>query len=304
MDRIKAKAGRPLPTIQQLKLRLALDEYIAGACLFYAAALSLHAPSSQMPLTSVDLRIQATIMYREGCGIEVKESALSVCRALEVDKWDERPLRGVPDHYRHLATHIDGKVVLLRTNTPKIMDSRFGPDTDVTSAAVWSPGMAEAKVYHTIEQMEEACEQACVIVIDEAERDGRRRGGHYRGASYDRSLHVAPLCVLHGIMWTQVYTRETLGQFSLRRLQLGIGGSKGHTTKGDCRQSRVVQGTQEHGPLVMMVNHIARQWVPEWFTWITIQLSCNETTTPHQHRFDSTPWSAVFSTGQHVGGEI
>ena len=94
----------------------------------------------------------------------------------------------MPDQYRHLANHIDGKVVLLRTNTPKIMDSRFGPDTAVTSAAVWSPGMAEAKVYHTIQEMEEAREQACVIVIGEAELDGHRRGGHYRGASYDRSL--------------------------------------------------------------------------------------------------------------------
>ena len=116
-----------------------------------------------------------------------------------------------------MTTHIDGKVVLLRTNTPKIMDSRFGPDTSVPSAAVWSPGIAEAKVYHTIEEMEEACAQACVIVIGEAERDGPRRGGHFRGASYDRSLQVAPLCVLHGIMGTLVYKRETVGQFSLRR---------------------------------------------------------------------------------------
>ena len=243
-------------------------------------------------------------MYRERCGIEVKESALSVCRALEVDNWDERPWGGLPHHYQHVATHIDGKVVLLRTNTPNMMDSRFGPYTTVTSAAVWSPGMVEAKVYHTIEEMEEACEQACAIVIGEAERYGRRRGGHYRGASYDRSLKVALLCVLHGIMGTLVYTRETLGQFSLRRLQLGVGGSKGHTAKGDCHRSWLVQGTQEHGPLVMMVHHIARELVPEWFMWSTIQLSCNETTASHQHRFDSTPWSAVFSTGHHVGGEI
>ena len=73
-------------------------------------------------------------------------------------------------------------------------------------------------MYHTIQEMEEACEQACVIVVGEAERDGLRPGGHYRGASYDRSLQVAPLCVLHGIMGTLLYTRETLGQFSLRRL--------------------------------------------------------------------------------------
>ena len=121
---------------------------------------------------------------------------------------------------------------------------------------------------------------------------------------FDRSLQVAPLCVLHGIMGTLLYTRETLGQFSLRRLQLGVGGSKGHTAKGDCRRSRLVQGTPEHGPLVMMVNRIARKLVPKRFTWTTIQLSCNETTAPHQRRFDSTPWSAVFSTGRHVGGEI
>ena len=164
--------------------------------------------------------------------------------------------------------------------------------------------MAEAKVYHTIQEMEEASEQACVIVLGEAERDGHRPGGHYRGTSYDRSLQVAPLCVLHGIMGTLLYTRETLGQFSLRRLQLGVGGSKGHTAKGDFLRSRLVQGTQEHGPLVMMVNHIARELVPEWFTWTTMQLSSNETTAPHQHRFDSTPWSAVFSTRRHVGGEI
>ena len=119
VDRIKATAGRDPPTIRQLKLRLAPDEYIAGACFFYAAALSLHALRSQTPSTGVDLRVQATIMYGDWCGIEVKESALSVCRALEVDKWDERPLGGMPDHYSPLATHIDGKVVLLRTNTPK-----------------------------------------------------------------------------------------------------------------------------------------------------------------------------------------
>ena len=231
VDKIKANAGSNLPTIRQLKLRLARDEYIDGACFFYVAALSLPALRSQTPLTGVDLRVQATIMYRERCGIEVKESALSVCRALEENNRDGRPWGELPDHYRHLANHIDGKVVLLRTNTPKIMDSRLGPDTAVTSATVWSPGMAEAKVYHTIEEMEEACEQACVIVIGEAEGDGHRRGGHYRGASYDRSLQVAPLCVLHGIMGTLVYTRERLGQFSLRRLELGVG-ARAYSEKG------------------------------------------------------------------------
>ena len=106
--------------------------------------------------------------------------------------------------------------------------------------------------------MEEACEQACVILIGEAERDGFQGGGHFRGASYDRWLQVAPLCVLHGIMGTLVYRRETFGQFSLRRLLLGVGGSKGHTRKGDVRRSRLVHGTREQGPFLLMVNHIAR----------------------------------------------
>ena len=83
LDKIKARPGRELPSIRQLKLRLARDEYVAGACFFYATALSLHALRSQTPLTGVDLRVQATTMYRERCGLEVKESALSVCRALE-----------------------------------------------------------------------------------------------------------------------------------------------------------------------------------------------------------------------------
>ena len=81
-DPCKAKAGRDLPIIRQLKLRLAPDEYTPGACFLFAAAPSLHALRSQTPLFGVDLRVQATIMYRERCGIEVKESALSVCRAL------------------------------------------------------------------------------------------------------------------------------------------------------------------------------------------------------------------------------
>ena len=94
VDKIKAPASRELPTIRQLKLRLARDEYVAGACFFYATALSLHALRSETPLTGVDLRVQATTMYRERCGIEVKESALSVCRALEANNWEGKPLGG------------------------------------------------------------------------------------------------------------------------------------------------------------------------------------------------------------------
>ena len=72
VDKIKANAGRELPTIRQLQLRLARDEYVAAACFFYAVALGLHALRSQTPLTGADLRVQASIMYREQCGIEVK----------------------------------------------------------------------------------------------------------------------------------------------------------------------------------------------------------------------------------------
>ena len=48
--------------------------------------------------------------------------------------------------------------------------------------------MAKAKVYHTTEEIEAACEQAYVILIGEAESLGLRGGGHFRGASNDRSL--------------------------------------------------------------------------------------------------------------------
>ena len=97
-----------------------------------------------------------------------------------------------------------------------------------------------------------------MIIIGEAQRDGFRSGGRFRGASYDRALQVAPLCVLHGIMGTLVYTREALGHFSLRRLQLGVGVSKGHTGKRDLPRTRLVQGTQEHGPLVVGEPHRKR----------------------------------------------
>ena len=99
VDKVKAPAGRELPTIRQLKLRLARDEYVAGACFFHAAALSLHAFRSQTLLTGEDLRVQATIMYRERCGIETRESALSFCRALERNNWDGKPLGGMPDRF-------------------------------------------------------------------------------------------------------------------------------------------------------------------------------------------------------------
>ena len=239
----KAKAGRDLPTIHALKLQLLPDDYTPGACFFFAAALSLHALSSRTPLHGADLQVQATIVYREQCGIEVEENALSVFRALEQKAWGTRIWGRLPNHFRSLACHMDGKVVLLCTNTHTLMCARFGSNIAVTCAALWSPGMAEAKVHHMTHEMEEACEQACVIIIGEAGRDEFRSGGHFRGASYDRSLQVAPLCVLHGIMGTLVYTREALKHFSQRRVQLGVGGIKGHTGKRDLCRTRLVQVT-------------------------------------------------------------
>ena len=50
---MKAKACRDLPTIRQLKLRLAPDEYIAASCLFYAAALTASMRSSVKPPSPV-----------------------------------------------------------------------------------------------------------------------------------------------------------------------------------------------------------------------------------------------------------
>ena len=54
--------------------------------------------------------------------------------------------------------------------------------------------------------------------------------------------------MLHGIMGTLVYTRETFGQFSLRRLQLGVSESKGHTLKGMCAGHGLCMGQRSNSP--------------------------------------------------------
>ena len=41
-----------------------------------------------------------------------------------------------------------------------------------------------------------------VVVVAEAERDGFKGGGHFRGAVFDHSLQVAPFCTLHGMLST------------------------------------------------------------------------------------------------------
>ena len=262
---------------------------------FFVAAQSIHAQQCQTPPQGAQLRVQGTLLYRERCGIEMGKGH-GGCYLAPTGVGG-----GLTDHCQKPATNIGGKVVLLCTDTHSIMKERFGT---VTAVTFWSPGGEEAKVYRMTAKMEEECEAACLIIIGEAEKDGFQSGGPFRGATYDRDLQVPPLSFLHGVMRTLVYTREALGTFSLQRLQLGVGGSKGHTGQKDVHRTRLVQGTLMHGPLVLMVNRIAMGLVPLWFTWTTIQLSRNAMKHPPQHRFDATRWSAVFSTGQHSGGKI
>ena len=152
--------------------------------------------------------------------------------------------------------------------------------------------------------MEEQCHRATVVVIAEAERDGVKGGGHFRGAVFDHSLQVAPFCTLHGVMGILAYMRGPVGGLRAWHLQLGVGGMKGQTNATDCRRTRLVQRTRNYKPSVTLVNKMARQMLPDWFTWTTMQLSCNVLTKPHKHVHDASPWSAVFSTGQHTRGHI
>ena len=143
-----------------------------------------------------------------------------------------------------------------------------------------------------------------MVVIAEAERDAVKAGGHFRGGAFDHSLQVAPFCTLHGMMGILAYKRGPVGGVRAWHLQLGVGGMKGHTNATDCRRTRLVQRTRNYKPLVTLVNKMARQMLRDWFTWTTMQLSCNVLTKRHQHVHDASPWSAVFSTGQHTRGHL
>ena len=136
----KAKEERELPAVKSLQLRILLDQYVAGARLFYAVAQSLHAISSVVPLDDAWSRAKATGVYREMCGLSIQESALSVKRDLEKDTWGGRFQGGLPDHFASLAKHVDGSVVLLRTNRFSIVTPGFGIYSELTSATVWVPG--------------------------------------------------------------------------------------------------------------------------------------------------------------------
>ena len=98
------------------------------------------------------------------------------------------------------------------------------------------------------------------------------------------------------------YTTAPVEGFKVRHLQPGVGGMKGHIIAIDLDHTSVVRQTGQYKPLVTMVNHIATELLPQSFTWTSIQLSCNVMTKPLQHLHDSSPWSTVFSTGQHTRG--
>ena len=237
----KAEGGRVLPTVRSLKLCILPDQYVAGACFYYAVAQSLHAISSNAPLDSASLRAKAIAVFRDMCGLSIQESALFVNRDLDKDTWHGRPQGGMPEHFAALAKHVDGSVVLLRSNRFSIVTSGFGMDSALTSAAVWVPGRDNPLHFHDCGDMEEQCHRAMVVVIDEAERDGVKAGGHFRGAVFDHSLQLAPFCTLHGMMGILPYKRGPVGGSRAWHLQLGVGGMKGHTNARDCRRTRLVQ---------------------------------------------------------------
>ena len=116
-----------------------------------------------------------------------------------------------------------------RSDRYSIVTSGFGIDSALTSAIVWVPGREHPLHYRDCGDMEEQCHRATVVVIAEAERDGVRGGGHFRGAVFDHSLHVAPFCTLHGMMGILAYKRGPVGGVRAWHLQLGVGGMKGHT---------------------------------------------------------------------------
>ena len=239
-------------------------------------------------------------MFPEMCGLSIQESALSVNGDLAEDTWHGRPQGGMPDHFASLANDVDGSVVLLRSNRFSIVTSGFGMDSALTSATARVPRPDVLLHFCDCGDFEEQCNRATVVVIAEAERDGVKAGGHFRGAVPDHSLQVAPFCTLQRMMSILPYKCGPDWGFRAWHLQLGIGGMMGHTNARDCRRTRPVQQTRNYKPLVTLANKMARQMLPEWFTWTTMQLSCNVLTKPHQHVHHPPSWSAVFFTSQHT----
>ena len=179
----KAEVGRVLPTARSLKLRILPDQYVSGACFYYAVAQGLHAISSNTPLDCASLWAKAIAVFRDMCGLSIQESALFVNRDLEKDTWRGRPQGGTPDHFAALAKHVDGSVVLLRSNRFSIVTSGFGINSALASAAVWVPGREDPLHFHDCGDMGEQWHRATVVVIAEAERDGVKAGRSLPGCS-------------------------------------------------------------------------------------------------------------------------
>ena len=95
-----------------------------------------------------------------------------------------------------------------------------------------------------------------------------------------------------------------MGGFTLQHLQLGFGRMKGHIIARDFHHTRLVRRMGQYNPLVTLVNGNAKELLPEWFTWATMQFFYNVPIKPHQHLHDSSPCSAMFSTGHHTQGHI
>ena len=104
----KAEGGIVLPTVRSLKLPIPPDQYVAGACFYYAVAQNLHAISSNAPLDRASLRAKAIAVFREMCELSIQEPTLSVNRDLEKVTWHGRPQGGMREHFASLAQHVDG----------------------------------------------------------------------------------------------------------------------------------------------------------------------------------------------------
>ena len=216
-------------------------------------------------------------------------------RNLERGTWGAGPQGGLPDHFASRAKHVGGSVVLLRTNMYNIVPLSFGTDSALTSATVWVPGREAPPCVHGCGDMKEHCQRATVVVNAEAQHDCHVSGGHFRGAVFDHSLQVAPFCTLYGMMSMLPYRTRPVGGFRVRHLQLEVGGMKGHNNATHFCHTHLVQQARNYKPMVALVHQIARDLLPKWFAWTTMQLSCNVLTKPHEHLHDSSLWSAVFS---------
>ena len=138
---IKDNVNQEMPTIRSLKLRQLPDQYVAGGGFFYHVAQSLYALSNNTPLIDTHHQVQASVLYRERCGTQVVETALSVCRDPHKETSGDRPQGGgLRNHFASPANNVGINVPLLPTNTCNIATSSFGMDTTVTSAAIWQPG--------------------------------------------------------------------------------------------------------------------------------------------------------------------